>query len=62
MTLALAGGTGLYLGYRAHRSSEQLTDERNAARGQQFDITRETNRVLMELWRMEDAEKRTIPP
>ena len=53
-----AGGAGLYLGFRSHRSSEQLTDEREAERSGSLNdqITQETNRMLMELWRMEDVE------
>jgi D-serine deaminase-like pyridoxal phosphate-dependent protein len=56
--LLLAGGAGLYLGFLTHRTSEQLTDEREAERqGDLSDqITSETNRMLMELWRMEDVE------
>ena len=54
----LAGGAGLYLGFRSHRSSEQLTDEREQARidAATDPLSQETNRMLMELWRMEDVE------
>jgi len=62
MAVALAAGTGLYLGLRSHRTSEQLTDDRNDVRERDLDITRETNRVLLELWRMEDVEKQATPP
>ena len=61
--LVLGGGIGLYLGYRSHRSPEDLTDARNATRQSPlFDASRETNRVLLELWRMEDLEKQPAPP
>jgi hypothetical protein len=60
--LALAGGVGAYLGLITHRTSAQLTDERNDLRELQEGITRETNRVLLELWRMEDVEKQATPP
>ena len=54
----LAGGTGLYFGFRSHRTSEQLTDEREAARRNELTdrLSQETNRMLIELWRMEDVE------
>jgi hypothetical protein len=62
VAVALSAGFGVYLGLRAHRTSEQLTEERNDTRELQQDITRETNRVLLELWRMEDVEKQATPP
>ena len=61
--IVAAGGAGLYLGFRAHRSAEQLTSEREAERTPPpFDITRETNRMLIELWRMEDVERQDRMP
>ena len=56
--ILLAGGAGLYLGFRTHRTTEQLTDEREAERqGSLTDqLSDETNRMLIELWRMEDVE------
>ena len=64
VALAASAGVGVFLGLRSHRTSEQLTEERNETREQQQqqDITRETNRVLLELWRMEDVEKQATPP
>jgi hypothetical protein len=56
--ILLAGGTGLFLGFLTHRTTEQLSEEREAERqgGLSDQITSETNRMLMELWRMEDVE------
>ncbi len=53
------GGGGLYLGFRAHCRSERLTAEHEAERRSSatFGLTRETNRMLLELWRMEDVER-----
>ena len=63
IALALAGGVGLYLGYRTHQSSEELTDARNAVRQRsRLDASSEVNRVLLELWKMEDVEKQVTPP
>jgi hypothetical protein len=56
--IVLAGGAGLFLGFRSHRTSRQLTDEREAERQGELtnELNEETNRMLMELWRMEDVE------
>jgi hypothetical protein len=62
VAVVLAAGIGVYLGVITHRTSEELTAERNDQRELQQDITRETNRVLLELWRMEDVEKQATPP
>ena len=62
LAVTVSAGVGLFLGLRSHRTSEQITDERNDTRAQQQELTRETNRVLLELWRMEDVEKRATPP
>jgi hypothetical protein len=62
VAVILAAGIGLYVGMVTHRTSEEITEERNDQRELQQDITRETNRVLLELWRMEDVEKQATPP
>lgn len=61
----LAAGVGIFVGYRAYKSSEALTAERNeAARGKTgvFDPTFQTNRVLDELWKMEIKQRQPGPP
>jgi hypothetical protein len=61
--LAVAGGTGFYLGIRNHRTSEQIAAERNAPRPVgAFDPSFETNRMLQQLWKMEDNEYGVRPP
>ena len=62
LAITASAGVGLFLGLRSHRTSEQITDERNDTREQQQELSRETNRVLLELWRMEDVEKQATPP
>jgi hypothetical protein len=63
LALALAGGLGLYLGYNSHQSSQDITNARYATRQSPlFDASQETNRVLLDLWRMEDVEKQPTPP
>ena len=64
VAVAVAGGIGLYLGYRAHLNAEAITAGRNAA-GQQpanFDPSLQTNRVLDELWKMEIKQRQPGPP
>ena len=63
LALVAAGGAGLYLGFHAHRTSEELTVERTREQQQeQLDLTRETNRLLLELWKMEDLERQGRTP
>ena len=63
IALVLSGGGGLYLGFRSHRSFEDITDARNAARQRpQFDPSFETNRVLNELWMMDIKQRQPSPP
>ncbi len=59
IAVATAGSTGFYLGFRANRTSEELINERRAEQrgGDAPDITGETNRILFELWEMEDLER-----
>lgn len=55
--VAAAGGAGFLLGIRSHRSSEELTAVRNTPPpAQAFDPSFEMNRMLLELWKMEDDE------
>lgn len=53
----VAGGVGVLLGVRSHATAEEQQAELRArSRPQEFDISSELNRTLMELWRMEDIE------
>jgi hypothetical protein len=62
--LVVASGIGVFLGYRSHKSSEQITSERNAQTPpkQGFDPLFQTNRVLDELWKMEIKQRQPSPP
>ena len=62
LALALSAGFGLYFGYRTHLRSEDITAARNAARQRPVDASSEINRVMLELWKMEDVEKQPAPP
>lgn len=56
ITLVVAFAVGIGLGLAGHRSAEDLTAEQQAARDKDRAISSEVNRVLVELWRMEDIE------
>ncbi len=52
VAMALAGRIGVFLGYRSHRTSEQITDARDADTQTDmpvFDPSFQTNRILDEL-------------
>lgn len=52
--LALTVGWGM--GLRSRTSAAELLAAKEAAVQRDFDISREINRTLLELWKMEDAE------
>lgn len=56
LIIALAFGIGAALGRASHATQEELTAAREAARARDQDISREVNRMLLELWKMEDVE------
>lgn len=56
VAILLSGAIGLMLGYMSHQTPEDFAAERERAR-QEFSASQEVNRVLMELWKMEDIEK-----
>ena len=56
LVLALAFGIGAALGRAGHATQEELTAAHEAARIRDQGISREVNRTLLELWKMEDVE------
>ena len=62
--MLLAAGIGVFLGYRTHRTSEEITNARNATQEPKagFDPTFQTNRILDELWKMEMKQRQPGPP
>lgn len=56
VALLVSGAIGLMLGYMSHQTPEELAAERERAR-QEFNASEEVNRVLLELWKMEDLER-----
>ncbi len=55
--MALGFAVGAALGLATHETSAELTDALETARKQDAEVSREVNRVLLELWKMEDAEQ-----
>ncbi len=52
-----AGGLGLVLGLRSRTTAEELTQVYEATnRPEDVEISKEVNRALLELWKMEDVE------
>lgn len=56
IVFVLAFAVGVALGLRSHTTVEALTAEQQAARARDLGISTEVNRVLLELWKMEDIE------
>ena len=56
LSLLLAGGIGVMLGIRSHKTTGQIAAERERTRNGSFDPSAEVNRMLLELWRMESVE------
>ena len=56
VVLAVADAAGGAVGLGSHRSQEDLTDAQRVSRTKDFDISKEVNRTLLNLWKMEDVE------
>ncbi len=56
LSVSAAGGLGLILGHSTHTTAEELTEALQVKRNPGSGISEEINRVLMELWRMEEVE------
>lgn len=54
--LAAAAAGGLWLGLRSHRTSEELAATLEESQVRDAFISKEVNRTLLELWKMEDVE------
>ncbi len=56
LVASAAGGLGLILGHSTHTTAEELTDALRVKRNPGPGSSEEINRVLRELWRMEEVE------
>lgn len=52
----VAGGVGWYVGEQSHATAEEVAAEREAAAAPESELSKELNRAMLELWRMEDVE------
>ncbi len=52
----LAGILGYSLGFASRRTSAESPHTNQAMHRRQFDLSKEVNRTLLELWKMEDFE------
>lgn len=56
LAMAAAGAIGGAVGFASHTTPEELTAEQEALGRQDQFISKEVNRTLLELWKMEDVE------
>lgn len=62
VALAVAGGAGFWLGLQSHRTAAEIAAEEEAAREERgFDLAAESDRIMRELWLMEDLERARQP-
>jgi hypothetical protein len=57
VSILVAGGGGFWIGLRSHRSAQELAEEQRAQAEAEFNLKRESNRLINELWKMEDLER-----
>jgi type VI protein secretion system component VasF len=57
----VAAGVGAYLGFATRTTHEELSEAQQRAHRRDLDVSREVNRALLELWKMEDVEGRRAP-
>ncbi len=58
MSLAVAGGLGLWLGFESHRTEEELAlEERQEATPAGLDLNQQADRLINEIWKTEALEK-----
>ena len=56
-SIVIAGGAGVWMGLRSHRTAEELAAEQRAQAEAEFNLRRESDRLINELWKMEDLER-----
>jgi type VI protein secretion system component VasK len=58
VSVAVAGSVGVWLGFQSHRTDEEIAQEmRGQARGQEFDLNKQADRLISEMWKTEALEK-----
>lgn len=61
VAFAVAGSAGFWLGWRSHRTTEEIAREAEEEPSRELDLSRERNIILQELWLMEDLERARRP-
>ncbi len=56
VSILVAGSGGVWMGLRSHRTAEELAAEQREAEAE-FNLRRESDRLINELWKMEDLER-----
>lgn len=56
LVIVLGFAAGAALGLATHTTPQEVTEALDSERQRDAEISREVNRVLLELWRMEDVE------
>ena len=58
VSLAVAGGAGLWIGLESHRTEEELVQEMEAeVEDPVFDLEKQTDRIIDEIWKTEALER-----
>ena len=57
VSIIIAGSAGVWMGLQSHRTAEDLAAEQRAQAEAEFNLKRESNRLINELWKMEDLER-----
>jgi hypothetical protein len=57
--IVIGGGIGLWIGLQSHRTDEEVAQElgRGQARGVEFDLNKQADRLISEMWKTEALEK-----
>jgi len=61
VALTAAASVGFWMGVQAHRSSQEIANEQDRAAQQDRELVRQRNKVLQQLWEMEDLENGPRP-
>ena len=57
VSILVAGSGGVFIGLQSHRTAEELAAEQRAQAEAEFNLRRESDRLINELWKMEDLER-----
>lgn len=61
VAVLVAGAAGFWMGLQANRTTEEIAAEQERRPEKGFDLSSERNKVLQQLWLMEDLERAPRP-